>query len=123
MKKQKQQYIYIRICARVCTPAGTPKEVELPGGYTNEGYAFMEVLWRSTPAKCVAVETDSVDLFIGTVGCHNATRGGGGVDATREDYQQHVYVVFSPISFLIKFRLEHVRGLPLVRYSRRETIS
>ena len=78
-------------------------------GYIKEGYAFMEVLWRSTPAKCVAVETDSVDLFIGTVGCHNATRGGGGVDATREDYQQHVYVVFSPISFLIKFRLERER--------------
>ena len=80
-------------------------------GYVKEGYAFMEVLWRSTPAKCVAVETDSVDLFIGTVGCHNATRGGGGVDATREDYQQHVYVVFSPISFLVKFRLERVRSL------------
>ena len=80
-------------------------------GYINEGYAFMEVLWCSTPANCVAVETDSVDLFIGTVGCHNATRGSGGVDATREDYQQHVYVVFSPISFLIKFRLERVRGL------------
>ena len=65
--------------------------------------------WCSTLAKCVAVETVSVDLFIGTVGCHNATRGGGGVDATREDYQQHVYVVFSPISFLIKFRLERER--------------
>ena len=92
-------------------------------GYINEGYAFMEVLWCSTPANCVAVETDSVDLFIGAMGCHNATRGGGGVDATRKDYQQHVYVVFSPISFLINFRLERVRGLALVRYSHRGTSS
>ena len=85
-------------------------------GYINEGYAFMEVLWCSTPANCVAVETDSVDLFIGAMGCHNATRGGGGVDATRKDYQQHVYVVFSPISFLINFRLERARGLALLDF-------
>ena len=83
-------------------------ESRFHGGYINEGYAFMEVLWRSTPANCVAVQTDSMDLFIGAVGCHNATRDGGGVDATRKDYQQHVYVVFSPISFLIIFRLERV---------------
>ena len=98
-------------------------ESRFHGGYINEGYAFMEVLWRSTPAKCVAVETDSVDLFIGAVGCHNATRGGGGVNAMRKDYHQHVYVVFSPISFMINFRLERARGLALVRHSHRGTFN
>ena len=47
-------------------------------GYVSEGYAFMEVLWRSTPANCVAVETISVDSYIGEAGCQNETRGGGG---------------------------------------------
>ena len=81
-------------------------------GYVSEGYAFMEVLWRSTPANCVAVETISVDSYIGEAGCQNETRGGGGVNAKRDDYWQHVYVAFKPISFLDKFRSERVSRAP-----------
>ena len=75
----------------------------------------MEVMWRSTPANCVAVETDSVDFFMGKDSCHNLTRGGGGVNAKRDDYQQRVYVAFAPISFLAKFRSERVFRRPLGR--------
>ena len=82
-------------------------------GYVSEGYAFMEVLWRSTPANCVAVETISVDSYIGEAGCQNETRGGGGVNATRGDYWQHVYVAFAPISFLDKFCRQRVSRAPL----------
>ena len=84
-------------------------------GYVSEGFAFMEVLWRSTPANCVAVETISVDSYIGEAGCQNETRGGGGVNAKRDDYWQHVYVAFKPISFLDKFRSERVFRRPLGR--------
>ena len=73
----------------------------------------MEVVWRSTPANCVEVETISVDSYIGQLGCQNETRGGGGVNATRDDYWQHVYVAFAPISLLNKFRREHVSSAPL----------
>ena len=66
----------------------------------------MEVLWRSTPASCVAVETISVDSYIDKAGCQNLTRGGGGVNAKRCDYWQHVYVAFAPISSLAEFRSE-----------------
>ena len=83
------------------------------GGYRSEGYDFMDVVWRSTPANCVLVETISVDYYIGQLGCQNETRGGGGVYATREDYWQHVYVAFAPISFLDKFRRERVSRAPL----------
>ena len=72
----------------------------------------MEVLWRSTPASCVAVETSSVDFYIGEAGCQNETCGGGGVNAKRDDYWQHVYVAFKPISFLDKFRSERVSRAP-----------
>ena len=82
-------------------------------GYVSEGYASMEVLWRSTPANCVAVETISVDSYIGEAGCQNLTRGGGGVNVKRDDYQQHVYVAFAPISFLAKFRSERAPRAPL----------
>ena len=75
-------------------------------GYVSEGYAFMEVLWRSTPANCVAVETISVGSYIGEAGCQIETRGGGGVNAKRDDYWQHVYVAFAPISSLAEFRSE-----------------
>ena len=83
------------------------------GGYASECYAPMEVLWRSTPASCVAVETISVDSYIDEAGCQNLTRGGGGVNAKRDDYQQHVYVAFAPISFLAKIRSERVSRAPL----------
>ena len=73
----------------------------------------MEVLWRSTPANCVAVETISVDSYIDEASCQNLTRGGGGVNAKRDDCQQHVYVAFAPISFLAKFRSERVSREPL----------
>ena len=66
-------------------------------GYVSEGCAPMEVLWRSTPANCVAVEAISADSYIGQLGCQNETRGGGGVNAKRWDYWQHVYVAFAPI--------------------------
>ena len=82
-------------------------------GDVSEGYAFMEVLWRSTPANCVAVETISVDSYIGEAGCQNETRGGGGVNANRDDYWQHVYVAFAPISLLPKFRSERASRAPL----------
>ena len=81
-------------------------------GYISEGYAFMVVLWRSTPANCVAVETISVDYYIDEAGCQNLSGGGGGVNAKRDDYQQHVYVAFMPISFLDKFRSERVSRAP-----------
>ena len=68
------------------------------GGYRSEGYASMDVVWRSTLANCVLVETISVDYYMGQLGCQNETRGGGGVNATRDDYWQHVYVAFAPIS-------------------------
>ena len=84
-------------------------------GYVSEGYASMEVLWRSTPANCVAVETISVDSYIGEAGCQNETRGGGGVNAKRDDSWQHVYVAFKPISLLDKFRSERVFRRPLGR--------
>ena len=83
------------------------------GGYASEGYASMDVVWRSTPANCVLVENISVDYYIGQLGCQNETRGGGGVNATRDDYWQHVYVAFAPISFLDKFRRERVSRAPL----------
>ena len=84
------------------------------GGYRSECYAFMDVVWRSTPANCVLVETISVDSYIYAAGCQNLTRGGGGgVNAKRCDYQQHVYVAFAPISFLAKFRSERVSRAPL----------
>ena len=83
------------------------------GGYGRECYDFMDVVWRSTPANCVLVETISVDYYIGQLGCQNETRGGGGVNATRDDYWQHVYVAFAPISFLDKFRRERVSRAPL----------
>ena len=73
----------------------------------------MDVVWRSTPANCVLVETISVDYYIGQLGCQNETRGGGGVNATRDDYWQHVYVAFAPISFLDEFRRERVSRAPL----------
>ena len=66
----------------------------------------MEVVWRSTPANCVEVETISVDSYIGQLGCQNETRGGGGVNAKRCGYWQHVYVAFAPISSLAEFRSE-----------------
>ena len=47
-------------------------------GYVSEGYTSMEVLWRSTPANCVAVETISADFYIDEAGCQILTRGGGG---------------------------------------------
>ena len=37
-------------------------------GCVSEGYTSMEVLWRSTPANCVAVETISVDSYIDEAG-------------------------------------------------------
>ena len=77
-------------------------------GYISEGHAFMEVLWRSTPANCVAVETICVDYYIDVAGCRNLTRGGGGSNAQRHGSQQHMYAVFAPISFLAKFRRERV---------------
>ena len=83
------------------------------GGYRREGYDFMDVVWRSTIANCVLVESISVDYYIGQLGCQNETRGGGGVDATRKDHWQHVYVAFAPISFLDKFRRERVSRAPL----------
>ena len=83
------------------------------GGYRSEGYASMDVVWRSTLANCVLVETISVDYYIGQLGCQNETRGGGGVNATRDDYWQHVYVAFAPISFLDKFRRARVSRAPL----------
>ena len=46
----------------------------------------MDVVWRSTLANCVLVETISVDYDIGQVGCQNETRGGGGINATRDDH-------------------------------------
>ena len=73
----------------------------------------MEVVWRSTPANCVLVETISADSYIDEAGCQNLTRGGGGVNAKRDDYQQHVYVAFTPISFLARFRSERVSRAPL----------
>ena len=76
------------------------------GGYRSEGYDFMDVVWRSTPANCVDVETSCVDAYIGELGCQNETRGGGGVNAKRCDYWQHVYVAFAPISSLAEFRSE-----------------
>ena len=88
-------------------------EIRFHHGYASEGYASMEVLWRSTPANCVPVETISVDSYIDEAGCQNLTRGGGGVNAKRDDYQQHVYVAFAPISFLAKFRSERVSRAPL----------
>ena len=39
----------------------------------------------------------------------------GGVNAKRDDYWQHVYVAFKPISFLDKFRSERVFRRPLGR--------
>ena len=75
----------------------------------------MDVVWRSTPANCVLVETISVDYYIRQLGCQNETRGGGGVNATRDDYWQHVYVAFKPISLLDKFRSERVFRRPLGR--------
>ena len=84
-------------------------------GYISEGYASMEVLWRSTPANCVAVETISVDYYIDEVGCQNLTSGGGGVNAKRDDYWQHVYVAFKPISLLDNFRSQRVFRRPLGR--------
>ena len=50
---------------------------------------------------------------IGELGCQNETRGGGGVNAKRDDYQQHVYVAFTPISFLARFCSERVSRAPL----------
>ena len=73
----------------------------------------MEVLWRSTPANCVLVEAISAGSCIGQLGCQNETRGGGGVNATRDDYWQHVYVAFAAIPFLDKFRRERVSRAPL----------
>ena len=52
---------------------------------------------------------------IGELGCQNETRGGGGVNAKRCDYWQHVYVAFKPISILDKFRSERVFRRPLGR--------
>ena len=52
---------------------------------------------------------------IGELGCQNETRGGGGVNAKRDDYWQHVYVAFKPISFVDKFRSERVFRRPLGR--------
>ena len=80
----------------------------------------MEVVWRSTLANCVLVETTSVDSYIGQLGCQNETRGGGGVNATRDDSWQHVYVAFAPISFLDKFRRERV-SRALARWRHRRT--
>ena len=90
-------------------------EIRFHHGYAREGYAFMEVVWRSTPANCVEVETICVDSYIGELGCQNENRGGGGVNAKRDDYWQHVYVAFKPISFLDKFRSERVFRRPLGR--------
>ena len=45
-----------------------------------------------------------VDSYIGEAGCQNETRGGGGVNAKRDDYWQHVYVAFKPISFVACLR-------------------
>ena len=102
-----------------CSKIGIASDPEIRfhhrDGYVSEGYAFMEVLWRSTPANCVAVETISVDSYIGEAGCQNETRGGGGVNAKRDDYWQHVYVAFKPISFVDKFRSERVFRRPLGR--------
>ena len=73
----------------------------------------MEVLCRSTPASCVAVELISVDSYMDEAGCQNLTRHGGDVHAKRDDDQQHVYMAFTPISFLARFRSERVSRAPL----------
>ena len=61
----------------------------------------------------IGIASDSADSYIGQLGCQNETRGGGGVNATRDDYWQRVYVAFAPISFLDKFRRERVSRAPL----------
>ena len=82
-------------------------------GYISECYAPMEVLWRSTPANCVAVETTCVEHYIDEAGCQNITRGGGGANAQRDEYHQHVYVAFAPIPLLVKCRRARVSCAPL----------
>ena len=89
-------------------------EIRFHHGYASEeGFVFVAVVWRSTPANCVEVETICVDSYIGELGCQNETRGGGGVDATREDCWQHVYVAFAPISFLVKCCRERCSRAPV----------
>ena len=82
-------------------------------GYIRECSYVMDVLWRMTPAICVAVETTCVDYYMDEAGCQNLTCGGGGVNSQWDGYWQHVYVAFAPISFLAKFRRERGSRAPV----------
>ena len=114
-----KRHVEIRIAQfkPACFKIGIASDPEIRfhhrAGYISECYDSMEVLWRITPANGVSVETISVDSYIDEAGCQNLTRGGGGVNAKRDDYQHHVYVAFAPISFLDKFRRERVSRAPL----------
>ena len=61
----------------------------------------------------ISIDSDSVGSYIGQLRCQNETRGGGGVNATRDDDWQHVYVAFAPISLFDKCRRDRVSHAPL----------